>query len=70
MAVDVAVQPTTLAFGKPRQLFAGRYGVNGPARGYDVSRDGQRFLLLKPRDRRPDVITQMSVVQNWMGTLK
>jgi serine/threonine-protein kinase len=70
MAVDVAVQPTTLAFGKPRQLFTGRYGVNGPARGYDVSRDGQRFLLLKPRDRRPDIVTQISVVQNWMGTLK
>ena len=26
--------------------------------GYDVSRDGQRFLLLKPRDRRPDVLAQ------------
>lgn len=70
MAVDVALQPTTLAFGKPRQLFAGRYSVNGPARGYDVSRDGQRFLLLKPRERKADVVTQISVVQNWTGMLK
>ena len=69
MAVPVTSQ-TTLTFGAPRQLFVGRYGINGPARGYDVSRDGQRFQLLVPRERRPLVVTEMSVVQNWIAELK
>ena len=69
MAVTVSA-PKTLTFGAPRQLFVGQYGVNGPARGYDVSRDGQRFLLLKPRERRPLVVTEMHVVQNWTSELK
>jgi Tol biopolymer transport system component len=69
MAVTVATQKT-LTFGVPRQLFVGQYGVNGPARGYDVSSDGRRFLLLKPRERRPLVVTEMHVVQNWTSELK
>jgi hypothetical protein len=69
MAVPVAAQ-ATVTFGTPRQLFVGRYGINGPARGYDVSRDGQRFLLLKPLERRPHVVTEMIVVQNWTAELK
>jgi serine/threonine-protein kinase len=69
--MSVSVTPReTLAFGAPRQLFAGRYGINRPARGYDVSRDGQRFLLLKPRERRPSAVTEMSIVQNWTAELK
>jgi hypothetical protein len=35
-----------------------------------VSRDGQRFLLLKPLERRPHVVTEMIVVQNWTAELK
>jgi serine/threonine-protein kinase len=69
MVVEVTTQPT-LTFGRPRPLFAGRYSMNGPARGYDVSRDGQRFLLLQARERRPDVISEMHVVQNWMAELR
>jgi eukaryotic-like serine/threonine-protein kinase len=69
MAVAVTTQPT-LAFGAPRQLFGGRYSMNGPARGYDISGDGQRFLLLQARERTPAVITGMSVVQNWIEELR
>jgi hypothetical protein len=54
----------------PRALFTGRYGVNGPARAYDVTKDGQHFFLMQLRKRPPDVITEMSVVQNWMEELK
>jgi serine/threonine-protein kinase len=69
MAVPLVSQ-TTLTFGTPRELFVGRYGINGPARGYDVHRDGQRFVLLKPRERRPLVVTEMNIVQNWTSELK
>jgi hypothetical protein len=44
--------------------------MNGPARGYDVARDGQRFFFLQARDRPPDVVSQMHVVQNWIAELR
>jgi eukaryotic-like serine/threonine-protein kinase len=69
MAVTVTTQPT-MSFGQPRPLFSGRYSMNAPARGYDVTGDGQRFLLLQERERAPDVITGMTVVQNWFEELR
>ena len=69
MSVIVSAQPK-MSFGRPRALFSGRYGVNGPARGYDVTKDGQHFFLMQLRKRPPDVITEMSVVQNWIEELK
>jgi hypothetical protein len=44
--------------------------MNNPDRGYDVSPDGRRFLMLQQRQRVPDVITEMLVVQNWTEELK
>jgi hypothetical protein len=35
-----------------------------------VTGDGQRFLLLLARERAPDVVTGMNVVQNWIEELK
>ncbi len=69
MAVEVTTRPT-LAFGQPRQLFAGSFSMNGPARGYEVTGDGQRFLMLQPRPRPPDVISEIKIVQNWIEELK
>jgi serine/threonine-protein kinase len=70
MAVAVTPGPTTVSLGQTRQLFAGRYSMNNPDRGFDVSPDGQRFLMLQARRRAPDVITEMIVVQNWIEELK
>ena len=69
MAVTVQLTPT-LTLGAPKRLFEGRYQVNVPARGYDVTADGQRFVLLQEQERAPDVITHMMVVQNWHEELK
>ena len=71
MAVDVATQPS-FAAGKPRTLFEGRYQ---PASvlidNYDVSPDGQRFLMLKPSEQTSSSsLTQIVVVQNWFEELK
>jgi hypothetical protein len=35
-----------------------------------VTGDGQRFLMLQARERAPDVVTAMTVVQNWITELK
>ena len=69
MSVTVTALPK-MSFGPPRELFSGRYGVNGPARAYDVTSDGQHFFLMQLRKRPPDVITELSVVQNWIEELR
>jgi eukaryotic-like serine/threonine-protein kinase len=70
MAVDIATQPSFTA-GKPRVLFKGQY-VPTPATSpnYDVSRDGQRFLMLKPNEQEASAPTQINVVLNWFEELK
>jgi len=64
MAVAVTLEPTFSA-GKPRLLFEGRYDV-GPVAGmvnFDVSRDGERFLMVK--SNQPSAPPSLDVVTNW-----
>lgn len=67
MAVEISTQPSFSA-AKPRMLFEGPYlptPITFPY--YDVSPDGQRFLMIKPSER---TLTQIVVVQNWFEELK
>jgi eukaryotic-like serine/threonine-protein kinase len=70
MAVEVTTQPA-LSAGKPRMLFEGRY-VPTPATfpNYDVSPDGERFLMLKPNEEEASAATQIEIVLNWFEELK
>ena len=70
MAVDIATQPSFVA-GKPHLLFEGQYQP-APATlpNYDVSPDGQRFLMLKPNEQGLAAPTQINVVLNWFEELK
>jgi Tol biopolymer transport system component len=70
MAVDISTQPSFVA-GKPRMLFEGPYlptPLTNP--NYDVSPDGQRFLMLKPVEQTQEAPTQINVVLNWFEELK
>ena len=72
MAVDIGTQPS-FAVGKPRQLFEGHYLPNSLGYGdanYDVSPDGQRFLMLKSVEQQQTGPTQINVVLNWTEELK
>jgi Tol biopolymer transport system component len=70
MAVDIATQPG-FAAGKSRMLFQGRYEhASFPSSNYDVSPDGQRFLMLKPVEQEQAAPTQINVVLNWFEELK
>jgi Tol biopolymer transport system component/predicted Ser/Thr protein kinase len=70
MVVDIAAQPG-FAAGKPRMLFEGRYErAPVPVANYDVSPDGQRFLMLKPSEQAQAAPTQINVVLNWFEELK
>jgi eukaryotic-like serine/threonine-protein kinase len=70
MAVEIATQPS-FAAGKPRMLFEGQY-VPTPVTypNYDVSPDGQRFLMLKTAEQAQAAPTQINVVLNWFEELK
>jgi Tol biopolymer transport system component len=69
MAVDIATQPT-FSPGKPKMLFEGPY-VPTPRSfpDYDVSPDGQRFLMLKANELA-QAPAQINVVLNWFEELK
>ena len=70
MAVDVAPQQSFSA-GKPRVLFEGRYNTTATnAANYDVTADGQRFLMIQPAAETPTATSQIQVVLNWFEELK
>jgi serine/threonine-protein kinase len=67
----VSIDPATGTSGPPRVLFTGAYPDNPGwtrPRSYDVTPDGERFLLTKlPADRpRP----RITIVLNWLEELK
>jgi hypothetical protein len=52
-------------------LFEGAYmPTQGTFPNYDVSPDGQRFLMLKPTEQAQAAQTQINVVLNWFEELK
>ena len=69
MAVDLTDRG--FAEGKAHELFRGPYvtTLNGFVRpNYDVSPDGQRFMMLKPVQQEP--LTRINVVLSWLAELK
>ena len=72
MAVPVQTG-STFDRGSPQPLFAWEYRFDGPSRRYDVSPDGQRFLVIKAGadEAAGDVqAPQIHVVLNWFEELK
>ena len=67
MAVGIKTEPTFSA-GRPRLLFEGAYRLGGLRRRYDLSPDGQKFVMIE-RVEEP-TFTQIHVVQNWSEELK
>jgi eukaryotic-like serine/threonine-protein kinase len=68
MAIPLTWRPT-LSTGAPHMLFQGRYGASAVIRGYDVTSDGQRFLMIQQKERPPLSGTDMVLVQNWVDEL-
>jgi serine/threonine-protein kinase len=71
MAVEITTKPSFSA-GTPKVLFEGQYQslptISTP--NYDVSPDGQRFLMLKPIEAAQSAPTQINVALNWFEELK
>jgi hypothetical protein len=62
MSVETKAMPVFQA-AAPRVLFESRYN-RGAILNYDVTPDGQRFVMVKSGGAAPPV-TQLSVVLNW-----
>ncbi len=70
MAAVVETKPT-FAAARPKPLFEGHYetGIFSFQANYDVSPDGQRFLMIKPSEQE-SAATQLNVVLNWSEELR
>jgi Tol biopolymer transport system component len=69
MAVPITTTPTFSA-GAPRMLFEGPFRIDGPFRTYDVTPDGQRFLMVQEIAQPAARLSHMVLVQNWTEELK
>ena len=66
MALDVSIKGNDIQFGAAHQLFGPLPNLNGYP--YDVSTDGQRFLIAQPNAQAaPEPLTLM---QNWTASLR
>ena len=57
-------------FGTSRELFRGRFEIDRPPPSYDVTAGAERFFFIQARERAPEKITQIHVVENWHQDLK
>ncbi len=68
MAVAVSAG-SDFSAGRPYTVFEGRFEVDFPwNRGYDVTRDGQRFVMVRREESSAPV--RVHVVLNWLDELK
>jgi len=71
MAVPIEAKGNQLDVGTPQRLFEGRFSVTTSSGGdawYDVSGDGQRFLMLRPEETQGTASIVM--VQEWTNELR
>ena len=69
MVVDVTTVPT-FTRGQPRLLFEGEFSGTVPIRSYDISLDGQRFVMTTLEEAESEAVTSIKIVQNWVEELK
>lgn len=72
VAVPVDTSNTFLA-GKPAKLFEGPYfngTIGNVGRTYDISPDGQRFLMIQETVQATQAPDHIIVVENWAEELK
>ncbi len=73
MTVAVEARGSVWSAAAPARLLEGRYFSGGrgtTVRQYDVSADGQRFLMMKEEARDNDAAPTINVVQNWLAELR
>jgi Tol biopolymer transport system component len=70
MAVGIAADPT-FKREPPRLLFEDSYAFAcPPVRCYDISPDGERFVAIQPGELKPEPVTSINIVLNWLEELE
>ena len=69
MAVEVTTEPA-LRVAKPVLLFEAWYATWNSCRSYDVTPDGQRFLMVELGEIPSQPVTHINVVLSWFEQLK
>ena len=71
-AAPVRMSESTFSVGIPSKVFDTKYPEPNPARHYDVSPDGRRFLMIKdnPSSEQKGAQANIIVVLNWFEELK
>jgi Tol biopolymer transport system component len=69
MMVGFKTEPTFTA-GSPEILFTGSHTTSLAVTNYDISPDGQRFLMIKTAEGEEGQQDQINVVLNWFEELK
>ena len=69
MMVGFKTEPTFTA-GSPEILFTGSHTTSRAVTNYDISPDGQRFLMIKTAEGEEGQQDQINVVLNWFEELK
>jgi serine/threonine-protein kinase len=69
-SVQVSASGPTFSAGKPATVFETAYVESNPSRHYDVSADGQRFLMIKDGPANPSAMpARLVVVEHWFEEL-
>ena len=69
-SVQVSTSGSTFSAGTPATVFDTKYVQSNPSRHYDVSPDGQRFLMIKDGPANPGAMpASMVVVEHWFEEL-
>jgi serine/threonine-protein kinase len=71
-AVDIQTEPN-FSPGSPRLLFEKEgLSTSRPVRGYDISLDDRRFLMVRRGkiEPQPEPVTDMILIQNWFEEIK
>ena len=68
IAVSIETEPS-FTQGNPEVMFEGDYLLGPGGRTYDVSPDGERFLMIRPVNDR-SATYKIVIVQNWFEELE
>jgi len=70
MSVDVDTR-SGFSASLPRELFSGGFAVGFPIRTWDVTPDGERFLVIQPGDSTSSPPkNEIHVILNWFEELR
>ena len=71
MVLEVAGVQPTFSRGRPRLLFDGSYTGTFPSRSYDISADGQRFVMVGHElEVEPQPVISINIVLSWFDELQ